>query len=327
MPSTDPVEIKPLAAADTHAPSIAVATHPAHDSPTALSPADLEQILSAFGDATTRLSRTHEALRSEVASLKAELAEARGQVERTRHMALLGEMAAGIAHEIRNPLGSIRLYAKMLADDLAAQPALQSTASKIGHAVVRLDGVVGDVLSFSRHLQLRPEPVDVYDLVEASFDFARSDAPAWSSLTFDLSGVARNTTVRADPHLIQQALINLIRNSVEIMAEHKSPAPLIAISAGRREIRQSDGSLANMLVIAIEDRGPGIKADVLARLFEPFFTTRASGTGLGLAIVHRIIDAHGGRISASNIEPPAHGARFEIMLPDESHAHAVHPAS
>src|SRR6185295_5586605 len=96
------------------------------------------------------LQSTHESLREQVSRLQAELSEANAQVERSKRLAALGEMAAGIAHEVRNPLGSIRLYARMLEQDLADRPAERSIATKIASAVGGLDGVVGDVLSFAR---------------------------------------------------------------------------------------------------------------------------------------------------------------------------------
>jgi signal transduction histidine kinase len=119
-------------------------------------PGELAELLGAFNDVTGRLQRTHERLQREVAGLKRELREANEQLSRSRRLAALGEMAAGIAHEVRNPLSSIRLYARMLEQDLADRPDQRSIAGRIGAAVHGLDAVVGDVLNFARELRVRP---------------------------------------------------------------------------------------------------------------------------------------------------------------------------
>src|SRR5689334_13832303 len=107
----------------------------------AMSRAELAELLAAFNEVTDRLTRTHESLQAEVTKLRGELQEANQQVERSKHLALLGEMAAGIAHEVRNPLGSILLYARMLQQDLAAQPEPRGLVDKIAAGVQRLEAV------------------------------------------------------------------------------------------------------------------------------------------------------------------------------------------
>src|SRR5438874_11415481 len=110
--------------------------------------------MASFNEVTSKLERTHESLRLEVARLQDELRQANEQLERSRRLAALGQMAAGIAHEVRNPLGSIRLYASLLEQDLGDRPAEKEIAGKIAAAVQGLDGVVGDVLNFSRELKV-----------------------------------------------------------------------------------------------------------------------------------------------------------------------------
>jgi signal transduction histidine kinase len=284
------------------------------------SAAELAQLLEAFNAATARLTATHDALTAEVARLKSELTEAKDQVERTRHLALLGEMAAGIAHEVRNPLGSIRLYARMLADDLADRPEQQAISRKIGTAVVRLDAVVTDVLAFSRQTRLRCAELDALDVISSAADSARSDGPEWNGVELKLPPPTDNAPWWGDGQLLVQALINLIRNAAQAIAEAGSPTGKrqVRVELLERKVLMEDGRSVPMRGCAVVDTGPGIPAEIRERLFQPFATTRNTGTGLGLAIVHRIVDAHAGRITVSS--GPEGGARFEILLPDQAFA-------
>src|ERR1051326_2654322 len=136
----------------------------------AVTPGELAELIGAFNEVTARLQGTHEALRREVARLQGELREANEQLQRSKRLAALGQMAAGIAHEVRNPLGSIRLYARMLEQDLADHPQERQTASKIAAAVHGLDGVVGDVLSFSREIRISAQAAEAGDLLDRALE-------------------------------------------------------------------------------------------------------------------------------------------------------------
>jgi signal transduction histidine kinase len=131
-----------------------------------MSPRELGELLAAFNEVTSRLQATHEQLNAEVIRLRTELVEANHQLERSRRLAALGEMAAGIAHEVRNPLGSIRLYAKMLDEDLVDRPAQRETVRKIAGAARGLDQIVGDMLSFAREFRVRVDACDASDLFD-----------------------------------------------------------------------------------------------------------------------------------------------------------------
>lgn len=282
-----------------------------------LSPGDLSHLLGAFNEVTARLTQTHEALQARVEQLQRELREANEAVERSRHLAMLGEMAAGIAHEVRNPLGSIGLYARMLQEDLADQPAPRATAAKIGAAVQRLNAVVGDVLAFARPVQVQSAEHDARELLEGALHAARGGGPEWAGLRVVLSeagGVRKPVLVRGDANLLHQALVNVIGNAVSVMHEHGCATRVLYLGSTRRRVRESGAGPARMMsVLTVRDTGPGIDPEVLPRIFQPFFTTRAAGTGLGLAIVHRIMDAHGGRVTIRNHEEG--GAVVELMVP------------
>lgn len=270
-----------------------------------MSPAELGELIGAFNEVTSRLQGSHEALRAEVSRLRGELSEANAQVARAQRLAALGEMAAGIAHEVRNPLGSIRLYARMLVQDLGDRPAERGLAERIDAATRSVDAIVQDVLTFSKEFRVRREATEVSSLLTRVLESCQHDGvPGWKQVD-----VARDVdaalVVDCDESLLHQALVNVVRNAYEAMAE----------CPGRRhELRVSAGAEGGRIVLAVEDTGPGVSPEVEARMFNPFFTTRHTGTGLGLAIVHRIVDAHGGRIRVRNIQP-GHGARVEIELP------------
>ncbi|MFN9131769.1 MAG: two-component system sensor histidine kinase NtrB [Phycisphaerales bacterium] len=267
--------------------------------PESMSQTDLEQLLGAVNEVTSRLTRTHEQLTGEVARLKGELSEANRQVQRSKHLAMLGEMAAGIAHEVRNPLGSIGLYARMLVEDLGAMPAQQTTAKKIAEAVRRLDAVVTDVLAFSREVSVRPMMIDAGEALRSAIEASRSEDAMWVGVQVEVD-VPDSLEVLADPGLLQQALVNVIRNAVQAMQEAGSPVRVLRLGGAKRRVVGADGRSLEAVVLSVRDTGPGVPADVLPRLFNPFFTTRETGTGLGLAIVHRIIDAHGGTVFLGN---------------------------
>jgi len=273
---------------------------------------DLKELMRAVNETTERLRHTHEALQQEVARLKGELAEANAQLRRSRSLAALGEMAAGIAHEIRNPLGSISLYVQMLGEDLAGAPEQARLCEKIGRAVTGLDAIVRDVLLFARDMTVRPIPTTARELIDQALRSSEA-LLACAELEVKVDAPADDSCIlHADTCLMTQALGNVVRNAVEAMAEAEASPRRLTISAERKRLRCPDGGREQRVVIAVEDTGPGIPPEVVQRMFNPFFTTRKTGTGLGLAIVHRIVDAHDGHISVRDAD--GGGARVELCL-------------
>jgi two-component system sensor histidine kinase HydH len=226
-------------------------------------------------------------------------------------------MAAGIAHEVRNPLAAIGLYAGMIVEDLqpssadaavsrtgcgmfppaATLAACREVAGKIAAAVRGLDGIVNDVLTFAREITPRRQPVFAAELFER---IVATHRPA-----IEAAGVRvvqccdEELTLDVDANLMHQALVNVIRNAVDAMSGNGGTLTL--------EAHAGEGQVA----LVVRDTGPGIAGADIDRIFNPFFTTRNTGTGLGLAIVHRIVDAHRGAITVHN----DNGAVFEFILP------------
>jgi signal transduction histidine kinase len=278
---------------------------------------DFAEFVRTFSEATARLQETHATLTARVERLQGELAEANERLRRSRSRAALGEMAAGIAHEIRNPLGAIALNAEMLREDVAGNAPAVTSVEKILRAALRLDQIVGDVLSFARDTRINVVPTLAKEILE----LAASDCEALLEreevdLRIDIDGECR---LEADGPLVAQAVANLVRNAVQAM--HGMPVREVTLSAREARLRTADGARRGFVVLAVEDTGPGIPAEARERIFNPFFTTREEGTGLGLAIVHRIVDAHGGMTACTESTRSAAGrgtgARLELSLPLE----------
>ena len=263
---------------------------------------ELGRIIMAYSEVTERLQQSHDLLKQQVENLRRELGEKNRLLERRNRLAALGEMAAGMAHEIRNPLGGIQLYTSLLAKDVVEQPQTHQLVQKISGGVKRLESLVSHVLQFTREIRANVQEMDLAEVVEQSVELARqrqSDACG-----VHLNG-PRPLVIQGDPVLLGQAALNLILNAVEAMRGSGN----VHVSWGAPASNHAD---AKQFHLVVRDTGPGIPPNILDKIFNPFFTTKDTGTGLGLAIVHRIVESHDGAISASNGDDG--GARFEIRV-------------
>jgi signal transduction histidine kinase len=214
-------------------------------------------------------------------------------------LAAIGELAARFAHDIRNPVTAARSLAQQLARDPTA-PANAEHAGIILEELERVERQVRDLLRFARREELRLERLDMGDLVRATLARLR---PRLEAAGVGLEITAEpGAVVRADRDKLERVLVNLAENALDAMAE-----------APERRLRLAVATDNGTVATRISDSGPGVPADALPRLFEPFYSRKPSGTGLGLAIAKRTIDAHGGRIGA---EPePGGGLALTIELP------------
>lgn len=261
---------------------------------------ELGRIILAYSEVTEKLQQSHERLEETVRSLSNELSEKNRILERKERLAALGEMAAGMAHEIRNPLGGIQLYASLLAKDVEDRPASLSVVRKISDGVKRLEGLVSQVLQFTREIRANVDSADLAEVVEETIELATAAAAAKGVRLVTRGPNPMPVTI--DSRLMGQALLNLVLNAVEAVSEHG----MVELEYG------SGGEDGSQFHLIVQDNGPGIGPEIMDRIFNPFFTTREMGTGLGLAIVHRIVEAHDGAITAAN--RPEGGARFEIRV-------------
>ena len=258
----------------------------------------LAAILEAWNDATLRLQQTHETLQGEVARLTDELAKKDQELARQMRLADLGRMASHVAHEVRNSLVPVNLYMSLLRRRLSDDSGSLDVLAKVEAGFTALDATVNDLLSFTAHREPQWRSFVLQDLVEEIFD---SLAPQLEAQRIDVSlDVPPNSVVTADREMMRRAILNLVLNSIDAMPRG---GEIVVTSYHRR----------GGLELEIADSGPGLPEDSKGKVFDPFFTTKATGTGLGLSIVNRIVEAHGGRVTAMNC--PEGGAAFTIELP------------
>lgn len=258
----------------------------------------LAAILEAWNDATLRLQQTHETLQGEVSRLTDELAKKDQELARQTRLADLGRMASHVAHEVRNSLVPVNLYLSLLRRRLSDDSGSLDVLTKVEAGFTALDATVNDLLSFTAHREPQWRSFILQDLIEEIID---SLAPQFEAQRIDVSlDVPPNTVVTADREMMRRAILNLVLNSVDAMPHG---GEIVVTSYQRR----------GGLELEIADSGPGLPEDGKGKVFDPFFTTKATGTGLGLSIVNRIVEAHGGRVTAMNC--PEGGAAFTIELP------------
>jgi len=235
--------------------------------------------------------------------------------ERLRdRLAALGEMAAAIAHEVKNPLAGIEVLAGVLKRQLPESEDAQSILRDIIKEAQMANAIVVEVLDFVRPIRLQVERISVADVCRDAISMAESHVPRRDvqvvvALPEDLA------PIQGDPHQLRQLFTNLLTNAFEAMGGRGR----VVIHATELPVEEepiaqgADSSAVPMIQIEVTDDGPGMPADVMERIFSPFFTTKPQGSGLGLAIVRKIVDAHDGRIDVS--ARAEGGTRFGVTLP------------
>jgi signal transduction histidine kinase len=237
--------------------------------------------------------------------------------ERER-LAALGQMAAGLAHEIRNPLGSIKGAAQVL-EPISAEASDGSTKEFLGiivEEVDRLNKIVSQFLDYARPYRGDQKPLDINDVVKKTLQLIEKEAQG-AHVEVAMNLVDALPPVRADAEQLRQVFLNLTLNAVQAMPQG---GRLMVTTSLRRSIRR--GAAAAFLEIRFRDTGVGIPPQDLRNLFIPFFTTKDKGTGLGLPISQRIIENHGGTIEVRS--QPGAGATFTVLLPVEADAFAAY---
>jgi signal transduction histidine kinase len=235
--------------------------------------------------------------------------------ERDR-LAVLGQMAAGLAHEVRNPLGAIKGAAQLLADPVPDARELDSSTREflgiILEEVDRLDRVVGSVLDLARPNPTTLGATDVNAVVRRTLQVLSAE-PGHDDLEVDvnLDGVLPRATI--DPEQLRQVLMNLFRNAAQAMKGRGKVTVTTRVRFGRSTRGGTLVQEESFLEIVVADNGPGISRKVLDNIFVPFFTTKEKGTGLGLAISQRIVQGAGGRIDVRSYE--GKGSTFAVVLP------------
>ena len=223
------------------------------------------------------------------------------QLRRSEKLASLGTLAAGVAHEINNPLTGILLFASILNSDKRLDPALLPDVARVISETERCAGIVKNLLEFSRESSPEKEVIALEAILDEEITFFHNQ-PDFKAIVIRKNFVSDLPLVAVDPNQIRQVLLNLIIN-----AGHAMP------NGGELEISTYRSADGKYVCAAIKDTGDGIPEENLARIFDPFFTTKSEGTGLGLSISYGIIENNGGKIEVQS--RLGEGTTFTVMLP------------
>jgi len=223
------------------------------------------------------------------------------QLIRADRLAAMGELTAGVAHEVRNPLGVIRASVQLLEDAQCDEQRIKSAAEVIKQEIDRLDKVIKALLDFGRPSKPTLVATDLAEVLQDVVLFTNRFANQ-ANVHITLTAKDPLPRVNGDPDQLKQVFLNLVTNAVQAMGRSGGEIEIVA---------DSDD---DYVVIGVSDTGPGIAFEDLTKVFDPFFTKRSDGTGLGLTIVHRIIDEHDGHIE---VDSTSEGTVFTVTLPAE----------
>jgi two-component system sensor histidine kinase HydH len=262
-------------------------------------------VLSGFlahqlAQATRIEAQKHQAAALQLAQANRNLQEAEAAVRRSERLAALGQLSAGLAHELRNPLGTIKTSAEMLLKSVDADNAVaREMAGFISSEVDRTNSLVTRFLDFARPLAVRLEKTDLTQVIDQAITDIEKHQPP-----FDVT-IYKNYSPEIPPFFLDGQLMERVIYNLVLNAAQASP-PNGSITVKTRE---SDGTVE----ITVIDRGSGIPPKLIENIFNPFYTTKSAGVGLGLAIVSKIVDEHGGSIAVES--EPGEGSVFRVYLP------------
>ncbi len=254
----------------------------------------------SLAEENRRAARRAEAAAAELAEVNRRLMEAEASARRSERLAALGQLTAGLAHELRNPLGTMKASAEMLLERTGPDNAvLRELAEYISSEVDRTNSLITRFLEFARPSQLRKAPADLHLILESAIEHLERETPGAAAR------VHRNfdpalPLVDADAELLERVFFNLLRNALEA----SPPEAVVTIKTRRTP---------SGVEIAFIDRGPGVPPEHREQIFNPFFTTKPGGIGLGLAVSAKIVGDHGGAITVDS--EPGEGAAFLVSLP------------
>ena len=260
---------------------------------------ELSQVLRDYMEVAERLQSTHRALESEVRRLRGELKRKYRELEQRRRLAALGELAAGVAHEARNPLGAIELYSGLLQKECTQLAPALDLIQKIQAGIRAIDSVVQSTLALAPSRACGIEPHALQAVIRRAAEMSAAVFQR-RGITLELSMPQEDVTVDCDADALQRAFLNLLTNAAEASRV-----------AGRVGVLLEAGG-ADEVCVRVVDDGDGLPRDFPDRVFDPFFTTKKHGTGLGLSIAYRLVEAHGGQLTARNRREG--GAEFIMTL-------------
>ena len=273
-------------------------------------------VVNRFSQQSRHQTQLYRELAERLAETNRRLEQAQAEARRSERLAALGQLSAGLAHEIRNPLGVIKGSAEMLSQKLQSSDELpRELAGYISTEVNRLSALVTEFLDFARPLHAQPHSADITKLLDRTLDIV---ATRWKGKPVR---VERNYAdllpmIPLDESLCEQAFLNLVQNAYEAMDENGGTL--------RVEVRTASHDGREGLEVLLRDTGSGVPKELIEEIFNPFVTTKKTGVGLGLSIVSKIVDGHHGSIHVEN--GASSGAVFTLFFPLEEvpDAHEIH---
>lgn len=274
-------------------------------------PRELSLAFAEFQACSVRLEDVFAGLQAQVRLLAAELSEKNRVIEalerqaaRNERIAAMGELAQRIAHQLRNPLGSIQLYASILESDLRGHPSA-ALIERVAAAVQSCDLVVRNLLAFADDVDPVMAPLSLHAVLREAVSVA-AQLVAPRGVDVELAEEAGQDRVEADGDLLRQAVLNLILNAAQAMGEGGT----VRVATAERHLPGDEGRWVSL---SVSDTGCGIAPADLERIFDPLFSTRRGASGLGLAIVQRVAEAHGGLVEVES--QVGRGSVFRLSLP------------
>ena len=265
-------------------------------------------LVNQFAMENKRQVARYQALSETLEETNRQLRRAEEEARRSERLAALGQLSAGLAHEIRNPLGVIKGAAEMLSQKVAdTLPLASELAGYISSEVNRLNALVSRFLDFARPMSLETRPLRISEVVDRSLESVHHQLPDLK-VKVERHYAAAQTEILADEQLCERVFVNLILNACQAMAALPDAGRILRVSVAPEISNEEHGE-----AVIIEDTGPGVPAEIREQIFNPFFTSKKDGVGLGLSIVAKIVDAHRGWIRLES--EPGRGARFHVFLP------------
>ena len=268
---------------------------------------------SAVPDEVKALSRRFHSLIEDMDQAQSELEKSQEHLLQSGKWAMVGKLAAGVAHSIRNPLTSVNMRLFSLKRSLKMSPSQQDDFQVIAEEIRHIDGIVRNFLEFSRPPKLKMQQISPSDVVDMAWRLLKHRLESYG-VEVKLARETKLPEIWADPDQLKEVLANLLVNACEMMPGGGT----ITI----KEEEQGDASLGPAVAIRVSDSGPGIPPSIQDKVFQPFFSTKEEGTGLGLSIATRIIEDHGGRLELESQEDA--GATFIITLPRKEGQNGPH---
>ena len=266
--------------------------------------ADEKKTSGVENDEVKALSRRFENLIQDVDQTRSKLELSQEHLQQAEKLALVGKLAAGVAHSVRNPLTSVKMRLFSMERTLALSTSQKEDFEVISEEIRHIDTIVGNFLEFSRPPKLKMQKISPSDSVDMALQLLKHRLESYD-VKVDLIREKRLPEIQADPDQFKEALVNLMVNACDAM-----------VNGGHVVIRETLQILEQegpVMIIEMSDNGPGVAQSIQEKLFQPFFSTKEEGTGLGLSIAQRIVEEHGGWLELESIE--GKGATFRIQIP------------